>query len=106
MKAIEAKEIAKKSLARLDVVTDDIMDDGRDSGNVNQNRRFCKNVNIIDDVEKTLARIEIDDIENSSVRLDAEWYFAGKDQPTSLPEGRYNRAVRYAHFLINYIPEK
>lgn len=98
----EAKNIAQEAISRLkNETTDDIFDDGRDSGNFEQSHRFSRNVAIINQVASKLATIEdIDGI--SEDVLDKAWREArGAHYNSNRPECRYNAAMNYAHSILN-----
>ncbi len=103
LKIEEAKEFAHKVINNLNALnTDDIMDDGCDSCDAEQNHRFTMATDIIDDLQDQLAVIEIDGV--SSQTLDREWKKAwgngGRYSYSHLPESKIEHAIEYANWIL------
>ena len=102
MKTIEeAKQIAQQVINALAAPhLDDMMDDGRDTGDVEQNARFTRAVNDVKKIHQQLANLEIEGI--SSQTLDEEWRKAwGGSHNPHLPECKHNHAIRYAKWILS-----
>ena len=95
-----AKAKAQECIDMLVKTTDDIFDDGRDSGDVAQNSRFVSNTSIINTAHTTLAWIDIDGMD--SEEMGDAWYKAwdGSKNP-HLPEEKHNHALRYANWILS-----
>lgn len=102
MKTIEeAKQIAQQVINELAAPhLDDMMDDGRDTGDVEQNARFTRAANDVEKIHQQLANLEIEGI--SSQTLDEEWRKAwGESHNSHLPECKHNHAIRYAKWILS-----
>lgn len=74
---------------------DNILDDGRDSGDVEQNARYSGTVRKTDDIISEIAGIDIDGIDCDQLWRDA-WAGIGN---CNLPENKYNHASKYIELL-------
>ncbi len=102
MKTIEeAKQIAQQVINALTAPhLDDMMDDGRDTGDVEQNARFTRAVNDVEKIHQQLANLEIEGI--SSQTLDEQWSKAwGESHNPHLPECKHNHAISYAEWILS-----
>ena len=83
--------------------TEDILSDGYDSGDIEQNNNFTKQVDNIDGINTKLAEINIDGI--SSSVLDEMWIRAWKDVHLEhhLPEAKNNHDIIYINLLRNFL---
>lgn len=97
----EAKSIARQAIKSLGGVDpDNIMDDGHDSNDEAQQRRFCSSSGDVNYWHKELANIDIDRI--SKEKMDSAWYSAwGGASCTHLPEVRINHAIKYAEWILS-----
>lgn len=78
----------------IGITDDNILDDGCDSGDVEQNARYSGTVRKTDDIISEIAGIDIDGID-----CDQLWRDAWAGINSSLPEDKYNHALRYIELL-------
>lgn len=78
-----------------------VMDDGRDTEDIEQYNRFASNQKAILEAHGDLSDIELDGLE--SCELNMMWRDAWRGESPSLIESKYNHAVRYANSLITHI---
>ena len=94
MTKVEALTRLEEIRGRLLATTEDILDDGSDTGDAIQNARYNKQSDIINDAHKQLASIDIDGIDRDE--LNNLWAIAwGNAGNVHLPEVKYNHAMRY-----------
>lgn len=80
---------------------DDLFDDGYDSGDQEQNARYCKIAAKIDTLHKEIANYKFSFIpESVSNRI---WREAWGANPIYLPENKWSHAVDYAKKMIEYL---
>ena len=98
MKIEEAKKIAQRAINSLNGIDDEsVLNDGRDEGDIVQNRRFVASASVVDRIERELASIEIEGV--GSEKLDAAWRNAsGMNQ--HLLTVRMNRIIKYAGWIL------
>lgn len=87
---------------KLDTVTEDIFDDGRDSGDQQQNGRFARELRKIEDIGCSLAGMSIPG--KTDEELDRLWVscWNGKNH---FPEDKYNHHRRYIKALRTIISD-
>ena len=98
---LEAKTKLKSILKRLNSTNniDDVLEDGCDSGNTKQNRRFVNVIRVINDVHLELAKLDFESL--SSDECDEIWNESWDGLYSSnLPEERYNHAIRYINGIL------
>lgn len=97
----EAKEKLLQIQAKMTGVTDDIFDDGVDSGDAQQNRAFGRECKKLDKLIEEAAHIEVEGID-----ADTLWETSWKGNSPFLPEGRYNNAIHYIFAFIEEIDKR
>ena len=99
----EAKEKLNSIIARLiSLNAEDMLDDGCDSNNQVQNRRFVSANSVINSIHSELAGYDFDMIPSSDCdRIWGEAWNGGTN--CHLPEERYNHAIEYANRLLAVI---
>lgn len=102
----EYKDKKIKELKKLKNIligtTDDILDDGRDLGDCEQNSRFVNEYQKISYVGKQLAFFEFEGISESD--LDYLWWLGWGDyDDRTASEVKYNHHIRYIDYLIERI---
>ena len=99
MKKEDALVAFSKCEKKLLSVTDDILEDGVDSEDREQNTRFCRECDKIDDVYCTLSKLEdIDGIKHNE--LESMWNKSWNNMTdTHLPEVRCNALSEYIRLV-------
>lgn len=97
----EAIQVVNSIIERLKSLygLDDMLDDGCDSQDWNQNRRYASIDSVISSIHEELAGYDFEFMPSSE--CDRIWKEAWNgDKSVPLPEVKYNHAIEYANRLL------